>query len=74
MDPLAQLVVRVEAYLGRTGTNATDFGKAVLNNSALVSRLRNGNVTAKTMKAVSDFLAKRSSRPSTRKRKPRSPS
>lgn len=66
MDPLTELVARVEAHLGRTGMNATDFGRDVLNNTALVSRLRTGNVTARTMRAVSDYLAKQS--------RPRSPS
>ena len=56
MTPLEQLVARVDAYLERTGTHATGFGIKVLNNSALVPRMRSGNVTAKTMGIVSKFL------------------
>jgi hypothetical protein len=56
MDPLSQLVARVDAYLERTGEHATGFGIKVLNNSALVPRMRSGNVTAKTMGIVSKFL------------------
>ncbi len=62
-DPQAQLLDRVERYLIRSGTYATDFGRAISNNPALVGRLRRGSVTGKTMKAVSDYLAQHLPKP-----------
>lgn len=56
MDPVSQLVKRLDAYLEKKGERATNFGVRVFNNSALVSRLRAGNVTAKTLKKVAEFL------------------
>ena len=67
MDPTAQLVTRIDRHLKRTGQTATAFGIEALNNSALVSRIRAGNVTAKTMRTVSDYLAKHSNRFAKRK-------
>lgn len=64
-DPQTQLLERVERYLCRSGTTASDFGRAIVNNTALVGRLRTGSVTGKTMKVISDYLAKQS--PSKRK-------
>lgn len=68
MTPLEQLLTRVDAYLERTGQHATGFGIKVLNNSALVPRMRSGNVTAKTMGIVSKFLDA-AEKPKARKRK-----
>lgn len=56
MDPVTQIVQRLDAYLEKKGEKATNFGVRVFNNSALVSRLRSGNVTAKTLKKVAEFL------------------
>lgn len=67
MDPLAQLVARVDAHLAKTGQNATNFGIAVMNNSALVPRLRSGNVTSKTMRRVVEYLERAEAKPRKRK-------
>lgn len=56
MDPITQLTVRLNKYLERTGTNATTFGIVVANNSALVPRLRNGNVNSKTLRTIAQYL------------------
>ncbi len=58
MDPISQLNQRVDAYLKRTGTFATALGLEICGNSALISRLRAGNVTAKTVKRIWDYLDK----------------
>jgi hypothetical protein len=58
MDPVTQTIKRLDAYLAKKGERATNFGVRVFNNSALVFRLRSGNVTAKTLKKVAEFLDK----------------
>lgn len=56
MDPIAQLIARVEAYLAKSGQNATNFGLAVMNNGALVPRLKAYTVTGKTMRRIVEYL------------------
>lgn len=63
MDPVSELVTRVDAYLKKTGLTATDFGIAVANNSALVPRLRAGQTTTKTLKMVWEYLEKIEKKP-----------
>lgn len=56
MDPISQLNQRVDAYLKKTGKMPTNLGLEISGNSALISRVRAGNVTAKTVKLVWDYL------------------
>lgn len=56
MTPLDQTLARVEAYLKRTGTKATNFGISCSGNPALVRRLRRTNVTARTLGMVVEYL------------------
>ncbi len=56
MDPISQLSKRVDAYLARTGGNPTTLGIEIARNSALIFRLREGCITGKTAKRISDFL------------------
>lgn len=55
-NPISQVIARVDAYLARTGKTATDFGLELANNTALVSRLRAGKATAKTIVEIWEFL------------------
>lgn len=68
MSFVSTLVTRVDAYLKKTGQHATGFGIEVANNSALVSRLRAGNVNGKTLDLIADFLD-RKERPAKSERK-----
>lgn len=56
MDPIAQLSRRVDAYLEKTEGTPTALGIEIAGNSALIFRLRSGNITGKTAKTISDFL------------------
>lgn len=56
MDPIAQLSRRVDAYLAKTKGHPTVLGIKIAGNSALIFRLRSGNITGKTAKKISDYL------------------
>lgn len=68
-DPLAELVARIDAYLARTGLHPTGFGLKVVNNGALVPRLRKGKAHIKTIQKVGRFLDKEDQK-ELRKKKP----
>lgn len=56
MDPITQLNQRIDTYLKKTGMRPTNLGLEINGNSALISRVRAGNVTANTVKLIWDFL------------------
>lgn len=58
-----QLLAEIEAFLAETGMGVSYFGKAAVNNSELVTRLRGGKrVWPETEAATRDFMAKHRAR------------
>lgn len=58
MDPQAQLLHDVEAFLARSNMTPTAFGVKVINDGKIVSRLRSGaNMTTATIRRVQEFLS-----------------
>lgn len=55
---VADVLKRVEAFLADSKMSATAFGLAVANNTALVGRLRDGNVSTGTLDAIAAWLDK----------------
>ncbi len=52
------LIKEIDAYLARSGMNATEFGVAVLNDTAFVHRLRRGkDVRVATVEKVRKWMA-----------------
>lgn len=55
------LLAEIEAFIARTGTTATSFGRDALNDPALVPNLRSGRqVTMRTLHRIREFMAERS--------------
>ena len=57
-QPLAKLLRRVAVHIRRHDMTVTQFGLAAANNTTLIARLQQGNVTARTIAKVESFLAK----------------
>lgn len=57
MSDRDRLLAEIEAFLKSEGMNPTDFGRGALNDTAFVSRLRNGSdVRSKTAAKVREFM------------------
>ena len=56
MTILESVLARVDRYLAKSGENPTNFGLAVADNPALVSRLRNSDPRMGTVQKVVDYL------------------
>ena len=60
MNPHKKLLCEIDAFIAASGMGESYFGKAAVNNSELVSRLRNGGrVWPETAQRVRDFIAAR---------------
>jgi hypothetical protein len=55
---LEKLLIEVDAYLAATGMTQTAFGKASVNDVALMTRIRKGSpITTRTLSLARRFMA-----------------